>query len=394
MDEKRINRNHERLYWIDGLKGFFSISVVLCHLICVFMPGLYDIHQSVNIFEKIWVSTPLNAITNGNTAVQFFFFASGLLVTRNVYIKCDNNAKGLQPFKKYFSFLRLVFPAVTFAFILMSFGLLFHQKAIALDSTLIFANGYNDFEPTITTYLKEVFITPFIKNSISVAPLWTIQYEFWGTLVTTFVAYYVRKNNHNGPLMYLLVTIPLIMINGNYFGFMMGATVFDICANKDSGYDIISRIVRLIDKCKVVKVLLLLVGIYLACCNLQRVGMYSIFRIIPQAAIVRVSGISLFMLATMLLDGVKKILSTEWLVRLGKLSAYIYIFHWPIILSLGCGLFVAFYGKISYYVLIGLITMATLVTTLVLSCSYLKLSSYLDRVIAKLQFKKTKNGDI
>lgn len=382
-----MKTEEKRVLWIDGLKGLFAVSVVLCHLACVFVPGLCDINKSSNWFEKIWVSTFFNAITNGNTAVQFFFFATGFLVTRGVYKKCDINTEHPQPYKKYFSLLRLIIPAVTFSFILMKLGALFHQQAIGLDSNLMFANGYNNFIPTIQTYLYEIFIIPFFRNSKFVAPLWTIRYEFWGTILVTFVAYYVRKNNQNGLVMYGLTIIPLAMINGNFVAVMLGAMVYDVYRNQDVGTDVISIVVRFIDKYTGIKILLFIIGFYLACCNLQGVGIYGWLSGISWLPIIRAMGIAVFVFAIMLLPSIQRVLSKKWMIKLGGISAYIYIFHWPIILSLGCGMFVMLYDKISYYLLASIIALISLGATLVLSILYLKILNIIANIVKKIKIK-------
>lgn len=69
--EKIMDKSISRISWIDGLRGIAALLVVFCHIACVFKYGLYSIKGANTIFEKVWLFTPLNVLTNGNTAVQF-----------------------------------------------------------------------------------------------------------------------------------------------------------------------------------------------------------------------------------------------------------------------------------------------------------------------------------
>ena len=195
----------DRLPWIDGLKGVFSIFVVCCHLAVAFVPGLYIITKSETNLQRIWVNTPLNVITNGNTAVQFFFFASGLLIARNVYLKIQGNKKQTSLLKKYTSLLHVIIPAILFSFILMKLDLMFHQDALALNTKLEALEEYNNFTPSFVKCLFEIFVGTFIDTSGYVAPLWTIRYEILGSVITYPLAYYIYSNKQRGVYTYAFV---------------------------------------------------------------------------------------------------------------------------------------------------------------------------------------------
>ena len=200
-----------RIQFIDGMRGIATLFVFFFHISCIFIPALCHLSGSSSVFEKIWINSPLNVITNGNTPVQFFFCASGFLITRKIYLKrADDSAPNARMvFKKYISLLKIVIPAVMLAFLLMESGAMFHLKALALNNKLAAVSGFNNFQPSFLNLLKEMFISPFISTSRYVSPLWTMRYELAGSSITAIMAYcacHVKKNrkwiydtvNHSG----------------------------------------------------------------------------------------------------------------------------------------------------------------------------------------------------
>ena len=345
--------------------------VVFCHISCVFSPGLCFISKAETNFEKIWLNTPLNIITNGNTAVQFFFVASGLLIARNTYYKVVSNRDSQPLEKRIFALFKITTPAITFSWLLMCFHLMFHQDALLLNSNLSFLESYNSFDPSVPKYLVEMFLGVFVKGSDFVGPLWTIRIELLGALITSSIAYYIYKNKHRGLYTYAFMSVVLLFINENLCAFMFGATVWDIIVRKNRIPDIISKIVLYVEYSNVIKCLLLLLGLYLACCNMYLTGVYSIFKhIFPVGSVIRSAGISLCVLIFFLSPRIQSYFSTKQLVSLGEVSAYVYAFHWQIILSLGCGMFILFSNRVDYTICVILISISCLTVSILLAFCY------------------------
>ena len=369
--------------WVDGLKGIFSILVVFCHLSCVFSPGLYFLSKAETNFEKIWLNTPLNIITNGNTAVQFFFVASGLLIARSTYYKVVSNKDAKPLEKKVLALFKITTPAITFSWVLMCFHLMFQQEALMLNPNLSFLESYNSFEPSVIKCLFEIFLGVFVKGSDFVGPLWTIRIELLGTLITSSITYYVYKNKHKGLYTYAFMSVVLLFVNENLCAFMFGAMVWDTIVNKKRKPDIISKIVRCIENFKVIKYFFTFFGLYLACCNMHLTGVYAPFLyVFPVGSVIRSAGISLCVLIIFLSPMIQSFFSKKQLVSLGKISAYVYAFHWPIILSLGCGMFVSLSNRVNYTICVILISISCLTVSILLAFCYKMLQ---DRVLSYLK---------
>ena len=156
-----------RLNYLDSLRGLAAFGVVFCHLACVFWNALYYEENAATVFEQIWNKTPLNAITNGNLPVQFFFVLSGFLITKNIYTR--NTTDGFRVLgKKFTNLLKLVIPGILLPFLLMRLHLMVHQAALAQDESLVFVKYYNNFSPTLGSALSDFFYTFTEKATITV----------------------------------------------------------------------------------------------------------------------------------------------------------------------------------------------------------------------------------
>jgi len=367
--QQSTEKNKKDLQYIFGIRGIAAILVVFCHISCVFLPGLYYLDKANSFFEKLWLLSPLNIFTNGNAAVQCFFVLSGFLITRKIY----NKQKPSQPLNTYNKLLRVVIPGIIFSATLMSLGLMFHLKAMHINNTLAFVNTYNNFSVTFFNVLKDIFFSSFVKGSIYVGPFWTITHEFFGAVLITAISYYGFENIKNRKLYFIILGIIFFFMNQMLFPFISGAFIYECIYSKELKEDnsFINKFIYFVCNNRLLLFLLFLVGIYLFTTNSYVSSIWKPFNFLPPG-ILRSLGFSICLYYIHQSNILKYLLSSKPLHFLGKISAYIYAFHWPIILSLGCGLYLLL-QNISYYLAVLIITIAVLIASILLSYMYVKL---------------------
>lgn len=370
---------NNRIGYIDSFRGIASVLVVLHHLSCVFLPGLYNAERANTSFEVMWLNTPLNLLTNGNVAVQCFFVLSGFLLTRKVYL--SGNAKNT-PLTEYKKLLRVVVPGVLLSALLMITGLMFHLKAAENNSILSFVNSFNAFTPTIKSVLFDCFIRPFYYNSIYVSPFWTIVYEFFGALLITIISYYAYSHKHS-KLIYLFFVVAMLLLSiknemygiRNFVSFFLGAISYD-CAEKEDNSILGKTLVYITGK-RVFRIVLLGIGTYLLCVNNSMSGIWTwinhFYLLRYNCELVRAIGIAIVLLVVSKSPLLQKIFSIRPLIWLGSISAYTYAFHWQMILSVGCGLFLLLSDSLNYYLTVAIVSIAVFATTFILSYLYILL---------------------
>lgn len=380
------NEQIGRIAYFDGIRGIASILVVFCHLACVFLPNLYFYENATSKFYRFFFNTPLNVLTNGEFAVQCFFVLSGFLIARKMYALKQNNAKPFSPVKTYFKFVKIVFPAILLAAFLMRVGLMFHLQAAELNSELDFVLGYNNFTPTfLSAFFTEPFYRVFVSGSNYVGPFWTIRYEFYGTFLISAISFFAANRTKNTKMFYIFCGLIFAFINPYLTSFVVGAFVFDCLERRNVDNSWIDKIFNYILSNKILIVLFGIAGIYFASTSLKLTGFWKPIKyfctiIDVDPTIFRAFGIGQCLICVHEFSFLKTLLAAKPFKWLGKISAQIYAFHWPIILSVGCGLYLLLANKLTYSIIVLIISASVLAVTILFAFSYIKLVPLIDRL--------------
>ncbi len=378
----------ERLEYLDGVRGIASIFIVLCHFACVFVPQLYYIDHANTVFSRIWLTTPLNVVTNGKFCVQWFFALSGFLLTRKVYTRRERAL--VSPLRTYGKLLEVVAPAVMFSASLMAWGGMHHLEMMEISPRLNFTANYNNFPVKAVDVLVNIFIKPFISGCDYVGPFWTIRYELLGSIMIVAFAWCAYGNLKYSKLIYLVMAVYLSSVfSMNLVSFMLGGLAYDCIYQLETDRTFFGKFINKCINSRLACVLVLMIGLYFATINLYATGIWSpLAKLGAGKEFVRMVGIAICLVCICRMEWLQKCLSIRPLRWLGSISAYTYAFHWPIILSVGCGVYVCLYEKVCYEVLLGLIIAMVLGATIVLAYAYMKAWLAVKRAWASGKYKK------
>lgn len=389
-----MDRRH-RVEYYEGLRGIASVQVVFCHLVVAFAPAFYFYSEESGTIAKVWIESPLNVLCNGNVAVQFFFLMTGYFACRKGYLAFRNTPVngGLtkevfkkltkEVFKKYYRLLFITCPAVFLSFILMKNGLMYHIKAFELNPDLSYLNSYNNFEPNFIRASLDAFVKVFIKSSAYVGPLWTIRIEFVGYAATLLAAIFIQKivsNIKTRKYCWILLSIIAAVLFDTYLGTVFwGALIYQLDGEE------IEDCVR-IKIGKVAILILWIVGVYFMCCNYSFTGIWAPLQPLNiNSVTIRGIGCALVFYNFRKNHIICRALSQDYLVFLGKLSAYTYAFHWPIILSVGSYIYVHLWNKSNAITASIIVFTACIVLSLIIAWGGTKIKDYVcDRFIPKM----------
>ena len=378
MSNLKLVTGGGRIPYIDGIRGVASLLVVFCHIAYVFIPGLYKQSLAENDFQFFWNGSLFNVLTNGNTPVQVFFVLSGYLICKNA----NERRKLVNPYKEYWKLLQIVLPAVVFTAVLMAFNLLYHLEIPRFNSEII---EYNNFKPTIINVLADVFVMPFVKSSSYVGPFWTIKFEFLGAILISVISYSFStlKKDFHLCTWYTLIAVLLFFFSPNLVSFVWGALVYEcIAISTNDGNSLIERVLRYLKNNKYVLTLIFIGGLYFACLSRDQIGIYRPFSIIPGIkallGVIRSFGLAICLFCIEgSLQAIRNFFSLRIFIWLGSISAYTYAFHWPIILSLGCWIWLKLDGQYPRYTVVAIITTVVLIATILVALFITKLDKQL-----------------
>ncbi|MFP5258130.1 MAG: acyltransferase family protein [Acidobacteriota bacterium] len=175
-----ININQlPRVTFLDGIRGWASVMVLLSHAVSCFLASKYTFLQSP------W----LIFMTDGNFAVSIFFVLSGIALTINYFRTKDATVLLHLAVRRY---PRLLVPIAASTFLGVAFfrlGLFYnHQAAPLLDGQWWLANHFSDARtlPEILHFVGvEVFTQPVFPWGYNIN-LWTMNIEFMGSFAVIF----------------------------------------------------------------------------------------------------------------------------------------------------------------------------------------------------------------
>lgn len=363
---KNSNVTNNRIRYIDAIRGIATLFVVFCHISCVFLPGLYYEEVAKTPFEKVWLSSPLNIITNGNAAVQCFFVLSGFLITRKIYNKKSISS----PYSTYIKLLKIVAPSILIMSMLMHFNLLYHLEALKLDNTLLFVEEYNNFDVSLLDTIYDIFIRTFFFSSNYVGPFWTMKYELLGSSIISAISFFIFEKTKKRKLNFLFFGFLVMFINSTLFPFIAGAFTYE-CIYSNYGeqeYNLLDKIIIFIQNRKLLLLSAFYLGLYLFTVNRDVSSIWKPLHFLSPATI-RIIGFSILLFCINESAFLKKLLDNRFLKFLGQISAYIYSFHWHIILSIGCYLFLLLHD-IPYYLVVTIISVVVIIVSIVASYLY------------------------
>jgi peptidoglycan/LPS O-acetylase OafA/YrhL len=212
-----IERDATRLRFLDGLRGWAAVVVLLHH---VFIDGL-----PANAFmadRALWAKV---FFFNGTLAVSVFFVISGFSLSMRYLETGNGGALGRIAAGRY---LRLAVPivaicAVTYA--LMVSGLIppAAQRPAPLDQFL-------DFTPTIERLLRFSLWNVFVAYSDAETydpPLWTMTYEFFGSFMVFAVVAALRPSRLRTVILGLLF-VALAAMQTYFALFAAGILIADL----------------------------------------------------------------------------------------------------------------------------------------------------------------------
>ncbi len=360
-----------RELYLDGVRGLAALVVVNEHILRLFYPALFIdtslIYDNFTLMERL-TFPPFNLLHNGGWAVSLFFVLSGYVLSIGFF---DNKAD-IKPIAAMVTrYLRLTVPVVVvllMCYTIMSADLLFLDSARLLTGTHVAPVGGADV--TLWSVIYQSLIGVYLHNDFSHNPvLWTMQAELIGSVVVYLLLFALHtlswRLTDSASRRYVLYAVLIALTSQTvYLAFVLGVLIADV---KTMQYQLLNK--------KALLIPIIFSGFILLGYNVR--GLFdNPYRWITLSTfdsrseyLYNIWGAALVLLALTHSSVLQRLLHGPLLTWLGQKSYAIYLLNYPILMSVGAGIFVSL-DVDDYGVAAAVASAGTLVTTLIIAALF------------------------
>jgi peptidoglycan/LPS O-acetylase OafA/YrhL len=332
-------RADSRLVQLEALRGLAAFIVVAWHFLWAFDPAKLGIVDGFDPSATILGSVGFASI-DGPAAVTLFFVLSGFVLPLGFFRSGHTDIVMRAAAKRWLRLVCLVMLAVLLSWLLFRLGLYRHREAAQLSQSA----WLGTFGGSLLGALAEGSLFAFLREPDMYDPvLWTMHHEFLGSFVTFFLAVVMCRARAAAAVWLLVVAAVVVQFTDPYLiAFVLGTGLAWLVARFD---------IRLSP------------GVALACIAagiflfgyLEPRGAYAAFAAVQDPGPARFDRIAIHTVSGLMiivgLIGNHRLglsLASPPFRLLGRLSFPVYLFHFPLLCSVACGLFVVLQPAMSH----------------------------------------------
>lgn len=336
-----------RLLQLEGLRGLAAFAVVVWHFLWAFAPwelGTVAGWPSQDLIGRVTV-----ALMDGPAAVALFFVLSGFVIPLRLFRSGRSRAVVEAAAKRWPRLAGLTLLAVLFAYALFRLGLFHYREAGHLTGSDWLAS-YGGAAPgktpapSLAGAVHEGLIGAFLNNNDAYDPvLWTMRHELLGSFLSMALALAICRLAMPACGAVLISAAALATaLDPWLLSFVAGTGLaFVVCTRKAPMSALATSV-------------FIGVGLFLFG-YLEPTGAYWFIPVVQDAAGYRYDRIAVHTLSGLLIilgllgnERIGRLFTAKPLLLMGRLSFPVYVFHFPLLCSLACGLFVVFRHSMSY----------------------------------------------
>lgn len=357
----------KRFAAIEGFRFLACAGVLLCHFKGLFYPSLWP----------AWLlHTPLKVMVTGIPFVRFFLTLSGFLTAYKYYSRKNYEEAKTDVFLRYLRLMPMAAISIFLMYLLMKAGLVWNGPASALTGAGEAMGAFNSFPPMLASCLREGLLDVYIGRGSTYMPqFWTLEYEFLGVLFVLAILCIFREH----PARIVIYAVLLLLCDPNYGCVFAGMAAGDIAIH--------TKLPELIQRHGLISFAVLLITFcFFAMTDLHDEN--RLWILLFEAAL------SVMTLLLAFCPTAEKLLGGKAFVFGGRLSYGVYAMHWPVLISLICGLYVHQENRsLPFMVMLLLLSfVVTFAVSFALTVLTEKISAFLAERCRKLMFSVEKSS--
>ena len=308
-----------RFIALDGIRGWASLTVVIYHLSGSTWGALFP------VFSAPYVAF----LTNGDLAVSVFFVLSGMALSMKFLASGNSADIDRLLLKRYFRLTVPVLYSCLIMYILLRLHLNYNIAAARIVGSQEWLGDFVGFKPSAVEMLEFALAKVYVYSGHADnynAFLWTMRFEFSGSLLTFAVLYcYPRFAN---KLQYLLiVAIVFMIVSPNNSCFIFGIIFAQVILDRQTTW------LERAPAWNVTSTIMVIAIMWVAQNYVRAVPWLGVTRPLVSCGILLV-----FFLITS--GWIKDAMSTRLSVFLGKISFPLFVLQFPILIAFTSSLIV------------------------------------------------------
>lgn len=356
-----------KIHYLNGLRGVAALVVVAHHYLTVFWPAAtsYTVNTAVHTrIDRIILQTPLQIFFSGSLAVQIFFVLSGFVLTYKIFKDKTSTTEIMRKIKKrYFRLMPLVLFSVILGWIFSVYNL-FSLDEVAHITGAVDRFNLMTYKMGLIEALWQgsigVFITSINAVNSHNPVLWTIHFEFAGSIMVLLLAPIIKTLPKRSIIYFWLI---FSLIATNFACFIAGMFLADLYVNRRYIFDNFGSINWFN---KVIFLLsIITIGSIYPTQPQDSSGIFSglIFNLQPHLSSILitvfrfVSAVGI-VFAVMSWVELQRIFSLKITLWLGRVSFALYVTHWIIMSSFSTSLFVLIKQHFNYNIAAGIVVIS------------------------------------
>jgi peptidoglycan/LPS O-acetylase OafA/YrhL len=362
-------RTDSKLVQLEALRGLAAFIVVAWHFLWAFDPARIGIVDGFDQSAAMLGSVSFASI-DGPAAVTLFFVLSGFVLPLGFFRSGRTEVVVRAAAKRWLRLVCLALLATSLSYLLFRFDLYRHREAAELSQSAwlgTFGGSHpeQNFTPSLLGATLEGSLYAFVREPDMYDPvLWTMHHEFLGSFVTFFLAIVLWRAQVAAAIWSLATaavvahfTDPFLVAFVSGTGLAWFMSRFDLHLPPAVALGCVAG------------------GIYLFG-YLEPRGAYAAFAVLPDPGPLRFDRIAIHTASGLLIligllgnDRLGRSLASPPFRLLGRISFPVYLFHFPLLCSLACALFVVLRPSLPHQVT--LLAVAAIYSPVVIGCAYL-----------------------
>lgn len=213
----------ERKLFLDGLRGWAALIVVLYHTLHGFLS------TATHTFDGI----AFRFVTDGALAVSIFFVLSGFALSVGFFETGDRGAVVMAALRRYPRLTIPILASSLVAWALLSVGLMANRDVAPILNNVGWLGSFYTFPPALDHVMRFALWNVYFDfrgGDVYNAVLWTMATELYGSIMVFALLYTVGDRRWRGPV-YGVAAVVLWAHGGPLLAFLFGMALADLFAS-------------------------------------------------------------------------------------------------------------------------------------------------------------------